>query len=72
MSKVLHVVKETVGRFQIRVTDSAGEGPGTGHHIELGNQQELESGLRGEGCTDSQVGEVLKQLEEVDNAEVRL
>jgi hypothetical protein len=72
MNKILHVVKEPSGRFQIRRIPSAGEGPGSGDHRECENEQELQSGLRAEGCTDECITVALKQLEQADNAEIRL
>jgi hypothetical protein len=72
MSKILHIVKEPSGRFQIRRIPLAGEGPGSGDHKECGNEQELQSGLRAEGCTEEHIKEAMKQLENADNAEIRL
>jgi hypothetical protein len=72
MNKILHIVKEPSGRFQIRRIPLAGEGPGLGDHRECANEQELQSGLRTEGCTDEHITEVMKQLETADNAEIRL
>jgi hypothetical protein len=71
MSKILHLVKEPEGRFQVRTTESAGEGHGQGGYVECKDWQEVKSELRGQGCTNAQIEGALKQLEEADNAEIR-
>jgi hypothetical protein len=72
MGKMLHVVKEATGGFQIRESDSAGEGAGAGRVVECKNAQELTSGLRQRGASEERVAEAMKQLETSDNADIRL
>jgi hypothetical protein len=71
MSKLLHVVKTADHCFQIRRTDSAGEGPGMGDHIDCKDQAELEKLLRTEGAPDQKIADTLRTLGENDNAEIR-
>lgn len=72
MSKILHVVKTADHAYQIRRTDSAGEGPGLGDHIECKDQAELEKVLHSEGASDEKVANAINALTEADNAEIRL
>ena len=72
MSKILHVVKEATGGFQLRQSAAAGEGAGAIEVIEYRNRGELESGLRSQGANDEEVARALQELESSDNADIRL
>ncbi len=72
MSKILHVVKEATGGFQLRQSAAAGEGAGAMEVIEYRDRGELESGLRSQGANDEEIAKTLQQLESADNADIRL
>jgi hypothetical protein len=40
--------------------------------VECADWQEVKSELRGQGCTNAQIEGALKQLEEADDAEIRV
>ena len=69
MAKILHIVKQGDGKFQVRKSSGSGEGAGAGEHLECRDQKHLESALRAEGCDEGALGRILEELKESDNAE---
>ena len=72
MSKMLHIVKEARGGYQIRESGASGEGAGAGRVIECSDLMALAAGLRERGCSDKHISQATAELETADNAEIRI
>jgi hypothetical protein len=71
MSKIIHVVKEARGGYQVRASEPAGEGAGAGEIVECKDLGEVTAALRARGCSDERISQLAEELKESDNAEIR-